>query len=73
MAKRGATWLDQSFCRYYGGEVSAYDHDRGLHRVQYDDADQEWVDLVKERHRIVKAPPLPPSLPSISATGKPFS
>lgn len=51
--------------RYYGGEVVAYDPERRLHRVHYDDSEEEWVDLVKERHSIVK-PAMAPVLPSLS-------
>lgn len=45
--------LDQS---WYVGHVIAYDPDRKLHHIKYDDRDEEWVDLQNERFKLLLLP-----------------
>ncbi|GMJ15634.1 hypothetical protein like AT4G32620 [Hibiscus trionum] len=45
--------LDES---WYYGLVNAYDKERKLHHVKYDDCDEEWVNLRKERFKLLLFP-----------------
>ena len=40
-------WPDEK--RWYSGVIAAFNARKGLHWVEYDDGDEEWVDLRKER------------------------
>ncbi|XP_010254200.1 PREDICTED: uncharacterized protein LOC104595249 isoform X2 [Nelumbo nucifera] len=45
--------LDKS---WYFGIVDKYDPERKLHHVKYDDRDEEWIDLQKERFKLLLLP-----------------
>ncbi|KAL4324554.1 hypothetical protein GQ457_11G017930 [Hibiscus cannabinus] len=45
--------LDES---WYYGLVNDYDKERKLHHVKYDDCDEEWVNLQKERFKLLLFP-----------------
>ncbi|KAH1033447.1 hypothetical protein J1N35_045621 [Gossypium stocksii] len=45
--------LDKS---WYYGFVNDYDKERKLHHVKYDDRDEEWVNLQKERFKLLLFP-----------------
>ena len=41
---------------WYAGVIAAYNARRGVHWVEYDDGDEEWVDLRKERWEFLDPP-----------------
>ena len=41
---------------WYAGIIAAYNARRGVHWVEYDDGDEEWVDLRKERCEFLDPP-----------------
>ncbi|KAI4316257.1 hypothetical protein L6164_024254 [Bauhinia variegata] len=45
--------LDQS---WYYGLVNDYDKEKKLHHVKYDDRDEEWIDLLTERFKLLLLP-----------------
>jgi len=41
---------------WYAGVIAAYNARKGVHWVEYDDGDEEWVDLRKERWEFLDRP-----------------
>ncbi|KAL3500465.1 hypothetical protein ACH5RR_039558 [Cinchona calisaya] len=52
--------LDES---WYYGRVNDYDPKRNLHHVKYDDWDEEWIDLHKEKFKLLMLPSEVPGKP----------